>query len=308
MALNKFIPNSPDENIKTDSDMATAKFGHLNTIVDYVNENSGGGLGLKDDAVFSGGTKIIVDKNNTSSNLAIGTGDNIKIQRPSADSSLYGGYVRTYFFNDGGGENLVNGAIIGSMEWWARYNNSFSRAQFKLDVVYNGNGSTRRGKALMGVAESSGYGAYQFMMTQFDKQKICVIGHGASVYIDDAVDPLVSYNMHAANIINTGNGSLAPLAIDNNGILLHKFYSNGNVTFGEKTDQGDRIYIKGAGSNSSTNALKVANSLGQELFTVKNDGSQVWGVVPTASSDTAVTHKIPVEIDGSIYYIHLSLT
>ena len=37
MALQRFIPTSPDLNITTDSDMATAKFGHLNAVVDYIN-------------------------------------------------------------------------------------------------------------------------------------------------------------------------------------------------------------------------------------------------------------------------------
>ena len=37
MALNKFIPLSPDPNITRDSDMGMAQFGHLNTIIDYLN-------------------------------------------------------------------------------------------------------------------------------------------------------------------------------------------------------------------------------------------------------------------------------
>jgi hypothetical protein len=37
MSLNKFIPLSPDPNITRDSDMGMAQFGHLNTIIDYLN-------------------------------------------------------------------------------------------------------------------------------------------------------------------------------------------------------------------------------------------------------------------------------
>ena len=37
MPLEKFIPLSPDPNITTSSDMGMAQFGHLNTIVDYLN-------------------------------------------------------------------------------------------------------------------------------------------------------------------------------------------------------------------------------------------------------------------------------
>jgi len=37
MAINKFTPTSPDPNIQQDSDMTTAKFGHLNTLINNVN-------------------------------------------------------------------------------------------------------------------------------------------------------------------------------------------------------------------------------------------------------------------------------
>jgi hypothetical protein len=40
MALNKFIPSSPDKNLKKDEDTSLAKFGHLNAIIDYINENN----------------------------------------------------------------------------------------------------------------------------------------------------------------------------------------------------------------------------------------------------------------------------
>ena len=40
MAIEKFIPASPDLDIRQDSDLAPAKFGHLNAIVDYINSNN----------------------------------------------------------------------------------------------------------------------------------------------------------------------------------------------------------------------------------------------------------------------------
>jgi hypothetical protein len=40
MALNKFIPTSPDVNLKKDEDTSLAKFGHLNAIVEYINSNN----------------------------------------------------------------------------------------------------------------------------------------------------------------------------------------------------------------------------------------------------------------------------
>jgi hypothetical protein len=40
MAIEKFIPASPDLDIVQDSDLAPAKFGHLNKIVNYINDNN----------------------------------------------------------------------------------------------------------------------------------------------------------------------------------------------------------------------------------------------------------------------------
>src|SRR6056300_1229742 len=71
MALEKFIPSSPDLNLTTDSDLASARFGHLNTLVDYVNENSGG-LKLKDNALLATGNPVLVqDSAGTDSRLML---------------------------------------------------------------------------------------------------------------------------------------------------------------------------------------------------------------------------------------------
>ena len=40
MALERFIPKSPDINIRNGQDFEVAKFGHLNTIVEYINNNT----------------------------------------------------------------------------------------------------------------------------------------------------------------------------------------------------------------------------------------------------------------------------
>lgn len=40
MRLRKFFPKSPDKFLKKDEDMAQAKYGHINVIVDKINEIS----------------------------------------------------------------------------------------------------------------------------------------------------------------------------------------------------------------------------------------------------------------------------
>ena len=70
MALQRFIPTSPDANIKTDSDMATAKFGHLNALVDSLQGN----LSIANGDVLSSSFKQVVDSNNTLSGLILNSG------------------------------------------------------------------------------------------------------------------------------------------------------------------------------------------------------------------------------------------
>jgi hypothetical protein len=40
MAIEKFIPASPDLNLREDLDMAPARFGHLNRLVEDINANA----------------------------------------------------------------------------------------------------------------------------------------------------------------------------------------------------------------------------------------------------------------------------
>lgn len=72
MALNKFIPLSPDPNIVLDSDATVARFGHLNTIVDYVNNNAAG-LQLEGDGLFDATLKRLKDSVGSLSSLQIST-------------------------------------------------------------------------------------------------------------------------------------------------------------------------------------------------------------------------------------------
>lgn len=84
MALEKFIPTSPDENIQSDSDMATAKFGHLNTIVDALN---------------SGFVQRVADISASSMGAIVISGETSKVL-----------ISKDYITNRGGGDNITNTA------------------------------------------------------------------------------------------------------------------------------------------------------------------------------------------------------
>ena len=77
MALERFIPKSPDINIRNGQDFEVAKFGHLNTIVEYINNNSAKPAGLNgyvqfnDNAALGGDAGLFWD--NVNKRLGIGT-------------------------------------------------------------------------------------------------------------------------------------------------------------------------------------------------------------------------------------------
>jgi hypothetical protein len=77
MALERFIPKSPDINIRNSQDFEVAKFGHLNTIVEYINNNTVQPAGLNgyvqfnDNAALGGDAGLFWD--NTNKYLGIGT-------------------------------------------------------------------------------------------------------------------------------------------------------------------------------------------------------------------------------------------
>jgi hypothetical protein len=41
MALEKIVPTSPDAKVRKDQDATLARLGHVNTVIDYINENLG---------------------------------------------------------------------------------------------------------------------------------------------------------------------------------------------------------------------------------------------------------------------------
>jgi hypothetical protein len=71
MSLEKFFPTSPDLNIREESDMSLAKFGHLNTIVEYINGNNSTGLKLSGNGLIAITLKSILDSNGNTTPLLL---------------------------------------------------------------------------------------------------------------------------------------------------------------------------------------------------------------------------------------------
>lgn len=309
MALERFIPKSPDANIRNTQDFEVAKFGHLNTIVEYINNNSAKPAGLNGYVQFNdnnalGGSASLV-WNNLTNSLNIGSNAQSYLSftyNPSNGGTYVGGIniyqdgvnlspimdftrfgdtvfrrqqrpIFLYYTNENNGVNYTNGQVASQIETTGVRNGIVGSTLFRESVIYNGDGITRRGRYSYGVAQQSSFGSFQYVATQYGNLKINIIGDNASGYIDDAISATTAYNMHASNIINTTtNGTLPILSLDYNGLTKHVFQTNGNVSFNNTADMAAVVGIKGSGATSATTSLLVQNSAGSTNFQITDDG------------------------------------
>jgi hypothetical protein len=291
MALNKFIPLSPDPYITSDPEMTLAKFGHLNTIVDYLN-GTNALTNIKIAGINNTAGYIDFSANPTGSTTVVGAirtyqdGTNLLptlqfIESGDIYQSKYSGVINNLFFQDNAGVNMPNGTGVYQGDYVGRRNGATSTL-FREAVTYNGNGTTRRGRYSMGVAEDSGFGAYQFVSTQYNNIKVNILGHGASAYIDDAVSPTTAYNIHAGNIINARTG-LPLLSLDVDGLTKHVFQTNGNVSLNNTSDMSAILGVKGSGSTSATTSFLVQNSSNENILQIQDDRTSTFTFEASAS-------------------------
>lgn len=123
MPLERFIPKSPDPFIRNSQDFEVAKFGHLNTIIEYVNTYVvTDSLQLAGTGPLTSTARYITDSLGTNSSLAISTGNiGVGTSTPGAALEIYGG-VDTLGIS--GPANQAKSIQI------ARYNNSSFQAHY----------------------------------------------------------------------------------------------------------------------------------------------------------------------------------
>lgn len=123
MPLERFIPKSPDPFIRNSQDFEVAKFGHLNTIIEYVNSYVvTDSLQLSGTGPLTSTARYITDSLGTNSSLAISTVNiGIGTTTPGAALEIYGG-VDTLGIS--GPANQAKSIQI------ARYNNSSFQSHY----------------------------------------------------------------------------------------------------------------------------------------------------------------------------------
>ena len=163
MALERFIPKSPDANIRNSQDFEVAKFGHLNTIVEYINNNSAKPAGLNGYVQFNDNNALGGDAglfwDNVNKRLGVGTVTpivplNIYNNNPGIssvilveqDTSAIIGQINQYRKN--GSVNLISGAEIGRLSFGGYFNSTyspFSQVCSAITAYYGGTGTDRVG-------------------------------------------------------------------------------------------------------------------------------------------------------------------
>lgn len=232
MPLNKFIPLSPDPNITRDSDMGMAQFGHLNTIVDYLNgTNALGDLKLDGTLFFnsySGGVaSIIITHSGYNQNPLTYVGGGATL--------IVGGYYSQYLstpYNQGYGNTVLG--IYASI---IAHDNSYFNTVvgYAASVTINAPGNVVIGKS----ATSSVANAV-------------VIGRNANV------------SAYEASAIGYGAATTTPSAVAlGNG--------NSKIQIGGNFVPTARVHVKGLGATSATTSLLVQNSAGTTAFQVKDN-------------------------------------
>ena len=234
MALERFIPKSPDIFIRNSQDFEVAKFGHLNTIVEYINSYIGSdSLQLAGSGPITSTARYISDSTGIDSaisisNIAVGIGTTAPISPLNVynssssvssiilveqDTSAIIGQINQYRKN--GSVNLISGAEIGRLSFGGYFNSTYSPFSQVCSAVlgyYGGTGTDRVGGLRL----------------------VTWNGGGQTTRIQVSPDGKI------------GIGTTAPSA---------------------------KLSIIGDGSTSATTSLLVQNSAGTDRFKIQDDGT-----------------------------------
>lgn len=205
---------------------------------------------------------------------------------PTVAFHMLGNYIQkdtdvisvAYPFDNG--SNTVANTTIFTREIQARRSGSVSTL-FRESLIYNGNGTTRRGKYVIGLAETSGFGSTQFLLSQNSaNRKVGIMGHSVESYDLDVTTPSTAYATKAYTTFNSLLASgLGIVSIEDNGVSKIYVPASGNlyVGFASNSDFG-RLSVRGAGATSSTYSATIHNSSGtNNAMMIRDDGRVGYG-------------------------------
>ena len=262
MALERFIPKSPDIFIRNSQDFEVAKFGHLNTIVEYINNNSAKPAGLNGYVQFNDNTALGGDAglfwDNVNKRLGVGT------VTPSS----------TLIVN--GVTGINNSLYLGNTDSFLSTN--------RFQILNAGN--TLAMVNVDGGGSISTTGRFQiFNSTKTNIAQAMYYDGGTMVFrpMNDGVESTsFRNNAQTLNILNF------------NGV-------NGNVDLNfTGASLGAKLGIRGSGSTSATTSLLVRNSSSASALQIKDDLTSTFSGVSYFNARMNVNQGIQNESGANV--------
>jgi hypothetical protein len=256
MALERFIPKSPDIFIRNSQDFEVAKFGHLNTIVEYINNNSAKPAGLNGYVQFNNNSALGGDAglfwDNVNKRLGVGT------TTPSS----------TLIVN--GVTGINNSLYLGNTDSFLSTN--------RFQILNAGN--TLAMVNVDGGGSISTTGRFQIFNSTKTNIAQAMYYDGATMVFRPMNDGVESTsfrnNAQTLNILNF------------NGV-------NGNVDLNfTGASLGAKLGIRGSGSTSATNSLLVQNSSASELLKVTDNGLVTGASITSTGTLNAANNKLEI--------------
>ncbi|MFY7886570.1 MAG: hypothetical protein ACOVOV_17185 [Dolichospermum sp.] len=285
MPLERFIPKSPDPFIRNSQDFEVAKFGHLNTIIEYINTYvAADGLQLSGTGPLSTTLRAITDNIGNTSKLLLSTTSTavsndfrflgaisgyVAIEAPNSVTTYTlklpstTGSAGQAIITDGSG-NLSFGTVTTSPSGVAgaiQFSNGSAFASDAANLFWDDTNNR------LGIGTNAPASNLQVNNPTGGTTKISLSGIGSV-----KSELSLNYGSGECRWHNYGGGYF-PTIYSNNSEAL-RIDNSQNVGIGT-TSPTARTHIKGSGSTSATTSLLVQNSAGTASLTVNDAGNAI---------------------------------
>ena len=269
MPLERFIPKSPDPNIRNSQDFEVAKFGHLNTIIEYVNTYVvTDSLQLSGIGPLTSTARYITDSLGNASSLAISSG-NIGIGTTTPTTKLVVNSTTTAL--NATFDALSTVTILGSQQAPLRVLRTGGQPNIYIGTS---NETPDHSVFLAGIRTGAWYNtASPTYSGQFGAYFINRANQWGTQ--TSAADLRMAHTFTCNGATTRQALFITPLLAESSTNTDYVAVNNLLVTtaayFG--TQPTARVQIVGDGSTSATTSLLVQNSSGTNLLKVRDDGN-----------------------------------
>lgn len=247
MALERFIPKSPDPFIRNSQDFEVAKFGHLNTIIEYVNSYVvTDSLQLAGSGPITSTARYITDSLGNASAISISTiGVGIGTDAPTSLLDV----VR---YTTGSVNNNYQFRILNSADGLYPYS-------VLLLEHNNRTGVGNQGGAAIVIKDGFANASRAEIVFDYSNSGSFTAA-GGNLYLS---------NLGQGNLLLATNGVNAVRVFKDQGVQIGGVSTN--------LSSIARLLVKGSGSTSATTSLLVQNSAGTQLLKVTDDNVLTTG-------------------------------